>query len=509
MKKYHKGYVQGTFDLFHVGHLNLLRRAKERCDYLLVGVVSDELNEVYKGVSPFVPYQERSKVVAGCRYVDEVIKIDVGHDDKLKIWEEHHFDCHFCGDDHGGWEGLIDELHKRDSEVEFFPYTETTSSTRIKEELKKRLLYHQDDVMTFDVFDTLVTRKVATPRGIFTLMQQRLADESVLPKLPLRVRKGFYDMRWYYESVARNKWQKELTEDVTFVQIYQCLGDAEGLSSEQLQGLMDLELAVERENLVGIDDNISQLKKLLASGHRVILISDMYLSGEHIRSLLVTVDEVFSNLPIYSSADMLKAKWSGNGYKYVQKQEHLNVFRWVHTGDNKASDIERARELGIKTIFYKGTALTRRESELMNRHEDDVHLQLEVGALRMRRLAGEDVSLDALDEKIDEADVPFGLANSYPVGVLADRIVLYGAGHFGRDLYAKLQEYGKYVVCWVDKQAERLQSQGMPVESPKRLEKGDFEQVVVGVKAPEKVREIKDDLVTMGIIKEKIFLFDY
>ncbi|WP_297569853.1 adenylyltransferase/cytidyltransferase family protein [uncultured Anaerovibrio sp.] len=509
MKKYHKGYVQGTFDLFHVGHLNLLRRAKERCDYLLVGVVSDELNEVYKGVSPFVPYQERSEVVAGCRYVDEVIKIDVGHDDKLKIWEEHHFDCHFCGDDHGGWEGLIDELHKRDSEVEFFPYTETTSSTRIKEELKKRLLYHQDDVMSFDVFDTLVTRKVATPRGIFALIQQRLADESVLPKLPLRVRKGFYDMRWYYERKARKLWQSDSREEITFNDIYKCFGDAEMLSDAQLKGLMKLELEIEAQNLVGIVENIQQVKDLLASDHRVILISDMYLREKELRSLLVTVDAVFGELPIYSSADMLKAKWSGNSFKQVRLREGLDIFRWVHTGDNKASDIERARELGIKTIFYNGTALTRRESELMNRHEDDVHLQLEVGALRMRRLAGEDVSLDALDDKIDEADVPFGLANSYPVGVLADRIALYGAGHFGRDLYAKLQEYGKYVVCWVDKQAERLQSQGMPVESPQRLEKGDFEQVVVGVKAPEKVREIKDDLVTMGIIKEKIFLFDY
>lgn len=505
MKKYQKGYAQGTFDLFHIGHLNLLKRAKEQCSYLIVGVVSDDLNEVYKGMRPYVPYEERAAVVAACRYVDEVIKIDVGHDDKLKIWEEHNFDCHFCGDDHGGWEGLIEELHKRGSEVEFFPYTETTSSTRIKEELKKRLLYHQDDVISFDVFDTLVTRKVATPRGIFALMQQKLADESVLPGMPLRVRKGFYDMRWYYESLARKKWQKELIEDVNFAQIYQCLGDVEGLSSEQLQGLMDLELAVERENLVAIDDNISQLKKLLASGHHVILISDMYLSGEQIRSLLVTVDEVFSNLPIYSSADMLKAKWSGNGYKCVQKQEHLDVFHWVHTGDNKSSDIGQAREFGIKTVYYNGAALTRREGELLNRYEDDIRLQMEVGKLRLRRLQGENVSLDVLAEITDEQNVPFGLANRYPVGVLADRIALYGAGRMGRDLYAKLQEQGKNVVCWVDKQAETLKAQGIKVAPIERLQKGDFEQVVIAVKNCEKANEIIEDLNAVGIAKENIF----
>lgn len=502
---YEVGYVQGTFDLFHVGHLNLFRRAKERCGYLMVGVVSDELNEVYKGVRPFVPYEERAQVVSGCRYVDEVIRVDVGQDDKLEIWEKHHFDCHFCGDDHGGWESLIEELHKRGSEVEFFPYTETTSSTRIKEELKKRILYHEDDVMTFDVFDTLVTRKVATPRGIFALIQQRLADESILPGLPVRVRQGFFDMRRYYEGEARRRWQNEQVEEVTFGQIYQCLGEAEGLSTGQLQALMELELAVEREFLVGVEENIRQLKDLLASSHRVILISDMYLSGEEIRSLLVTVDEVFRDIPIYSSADMQKGKWSGNGYKVVRQREKLDIFHWVHTGDNKGSDIGKAKELGIKTVYYNGAALTRRENELMSKHEEDVSLQLAVGGLRLRRLQGEDVSLDALPGLPDEQQVPFGLANRYPAGVLADRIALYGAGRMGRDLYELLQKRGKKIVCWVDKQAETLQGQGMPVEPVGRLQQGDFQQVVIAVKNREKAHEIIETIADLGIAKEKVF----
>ena len=87
MKKYKIGYVQGTFDLFHVGHLNLLRRAKERCDYLLIGVVSDELNKKFKNVYPYIPYKERAAIVAGCRYVDEVIQVDFENEDKLQIWE--------------------------------------------------------------------------------------------------------------------------------------------------------------------------------------------------------------------------------------------------------------------------------------------------------------------------------------------------------------------------------------------------------------------------------------
>ena len=502
---YETGYVQGTFDLFHVGHLNLFRRAKERCDYLLVGVVSDELNEIYKGAKPYVPYEERVALVASCRYVDEVIKVDIGSDDKIKIWEKHHYDCHFCGDDHGNWDWLRDALHERGAELEFFPYTEVTSSTRLREELKKRILYHEDDVMSFDVFDTLVTRRVATPKGIFALLQERLSDGTTLPGIPARIQRGFFDMRVFYERAARQRLLSEEKEDVSLKEIYHCLSEAEGLTEAQEKSLRELELKIEQENVVGIRSNIEQVKKLLGSGHRVILLSDMYLSGEGIRSLLVSVDAVFRDLPIYSSADMLKGKWSGRGYRYVQEKEQLDIFRWVHTGDNKFSDIDQAHNIGIKTIFYNGAALTRRESELLTKHEGDARLQLAVGGLRLRRLQGEDVSLDALSGLPDEHYVPFGLANQYPVGVIADRIALYGAGRLGRDLYARLQEQGKEVVCWVDKQAETLQGQGLPVESVERLHQGGFDQVVIAIKNQEKACEISGVLTDMGIDKRMIF----
>lgn len=359
--------------------------------------------------------------------------------------------------------------------------------------------------MSFDVFDTLVTRKTATPRGIFAILQRRLADGSLVPGLPARVRRGFFDMRMFYERAARQRFQDEQIEEVTLGQIYQCLGEAEGLTSGQLQALMELELSVEREHLVGIQENIRQLKSLLASGHRILLISDMYLRAEQIRFLLVEVDGVFQDLPIYSSADMGKGKWNGGSYKLVKEKEGMDIFHWVHTGDNKNADITQARELGIKTIYYNGAMLTRRENELMDKYEGDVRLQLAVGALRLRRLQGEDVSLDALPDLPDEQHIPFGLANRYPVGVLADKIALYGAGRLGRDLYAKLQAYGKGVVCWVDRQAEELKRQGMPVDPVERIQQGGFEQVVIAVKNREKAHEICGALVDMGIGKGDIF----
>ena len=135
-KKYKIGYTTGVFDLFHVGHLNILKRAKELCDYLIVGVSTDELVKEYKHKTPVIPFEERKAIVSAIKYVDEVYTQK--NMNKFEAWEDLHFNVIFHGDD---WKNsdLYKENEKKLNEVGvecvYFPYTKNISSTILKEKL--------------------------------------------------------------------------------------------------------------------------------------------------------------------------------------------------------------------------------------------------------------------------------------------------------------------------------------------------------------------------------------
>lgn len=137
-KKYHIGYVAGVFDLFHIGHLNLLRNAKEQCDYLIVGVVSDEQVIKSKKTRPYIPFEERLEIVQACRYVDEAVMIPIDKPNTEDAYYMYHFDVQFSGSDYAEdpvWLARKVFLQQHGSDMVFFPYTQSTSSTVIKEQI--------------------------------------------------------------------------------------------------------------------------------------------------------------------------------------------------------------------------------------------------------------------------------------------------------------------------------------------------------------------------------------
>ena len=128
------GYLSGTFDLFHVGHLNLLRKAKGQCDYLIVGVHS---SGKWKGKETFIPFEERKEILRSCKYVDQVVDSCVEDSDAWDLW---HFNRLFVGSDYQGTERFKRyEEYFRDKGVKivYFPYTKGTSSTQIREKINR------------------------------------------------------------------------------------------------------------------------------------------------------------------------------------------------------------------------------------------------------------------------------------------------------------------------------------------------------------------------------------
>ena len=132
-KKYKVGYTTGVYDMFHIGHLNLLKRAKEKCDYLIVGVTTDELVS-YKNKQAMIPFAERFEIIKAIKYVDEVVPQKTM--DKMEAWKKYKFDVVFVGDD---WKGTdtwnrIEEMFKTvNVDVIYFPYTKHISSTKLRE----------------------------------------------------------------------------------------------------------------------------------------------------------------------------------------------------------------------------------------------------------------------------------------------------------------------------------------------------------------------------------------
>lgn len=141
------GYLSGTFDLFHVGHLNLLKRAKQRCDYLIVGVHG---SGAWKGKETFIPLDERKAIVGACKYVDRVVDSCREDSDAWYLW---HYDMLFVGSDYQGtprFQRYEEFFRNKGVEIVYFPYTKTTNSTQIRDAITKRTIKDKQQALNME-----------------------------------------------------------------------------------------------------------------------------------------------------------------------------------------------------------------------------------------------------------------------------------------------------------------------------------------------------------------------
>ena len=138
MSKLVIGYTTGVYDMFHIGHLNILKRAKEQCDYLIVGVSTDELVQKEKNNTPIISYSERAAIVSAIRYVDKVVPQN--NKNKLEAWKKYKFNKMFVGSDWKGtlqWKEFERQFEPFGVEIVYLPHTDGISSTILTEVLRK------------------------------------------------------------------------------------------------------------------------------------------------------------------------------------------------------------------------------------------------------------------------------------------------------------------------------------------------------------------------------------
>ena len=235
-------------------------------------------------------------------------------------------------------------------------------------------------LISFDIFDTLVTRRVATPVGIFALMQEFIKKETNLPDF---IKNNFYSIRINSEKLARmSASQLYKTPEISFDDIYSVMQNNCYLTDEEVKFLKELEISTEIKNLVPIDKNISLLKEYINAGKKVVLISDMYHSSETIHKLLSHIDPIFNNIKVYISSEYKVSKGQGSLFGIVKDNENIECKKWLHIGDNPNADIKQASKYGIKVKHFKLPKLMSYETKF---NGADACTQCVIGAARLAR----------------------------------------------------------------------------------------------------------------------------
>ena len=240
---------------------------------------------------------------------------------------------------------------------------------------------------SFDIFDTLITRKVATPKGIFVLMKDIINQSPQFADLPNDVKTNFFNYRTnseFYLRQINNQWNDG--KDISLDMIYNHIQHTYFLTNEQTQAIKELEIQLELDNIIPIKENIEKLKVLLEKGKRVVLISDMYLPEYIIKEMLLKCDPVLCQVKLYLSSTLGFMKTKQALFHYVKEQENVEFREWTHMGDNKFADFFCARKLGIKAVLYPYVKFKEYEKSLLVTNSQNSFVQISLGCAKNIRL---------------------------------------------------------------------------------------------------------------------------
>lgn len=230
-------------------------------------------------------------------------------------------------------------------------------------------------MISFDIFDTLITRRTLTPKGIFQIMQKKIIK---LNTYPTYVADNFALLRIQAEKNARQYYINDSKEDVRLVEIYQVFQSMTGLTLGECLDLMRIEIDIECKYIVGIDKNIDKLLEYMKQGEHIVLISDMYLDIDDIRMMLVQVNQIFENIKIYVSSAYKKTKRTGALFMEVSQLEKISYDSWIHYGDNYISDVKIPELLGMKAVLCKCEPPILWETDFLNKNKLNNSLSTEL-----------------------------------------------------------------------------------------------------------------------------------
>lgn len=200
------------------------------------------------------------------------------------------------------------------------------------------------ELVSFDIFDTLVMRKTARPVDVFEAVGKQLAIED-------KISLSAYEFAHYRYQAEKNARKKSLAQEICFEQIYANLEFDDLL----LKTIQDLEITKEKD-LSFINHQILMLiETLMKKNIRVVFVSDIYFSQSDIRNIFFYKHSFLNNIPLYSSCDFGVTKQSGDLFKMVSEKESVDFCNWLHIGDNFESDVKSARLYGIHAIAYGNT----------------------------------------------------------------------------------------------------------------------------------------------------------